>query len=458
MRATLAALEAAGSPVRYVPVDVRDEAAVRAALREVRASWGPVTGLVHGAGVLADRHLADKTDAQFDLVLSTKVDGLRALLAATADDPLDLLCLFSSVAATSGNAGQADYAMANAVLDHVASAESVRRPGCLVRSVAWGPWQAGMVTPALAAHFGRSGIPLLAVDRGAAAFVAELGDTGGAPRVVIAAGDAVPAADTAPRPARVLVRGSRHPQLADHEIAGAPVLPVAMALNWLTGAAASRWRPGEPLILRDVRVYRKCVLSRLDGAGHRLDVRVAAAATGAPSRWEAELRDETGAPHVGAVLERAAAVPDPAAWTTPEGLDVPASPRVYDGHVLFHGPRFRAVRAVRGVSRHGAEATVVGARELGWPGDAWPLDAGALDGGLQVALLWAHGVLGEAALPMAVAECGVYRRGPARGPLRCVVRARKTHETGARCDVALLDPDGPVRFELLGVELVRRPS
>ncbi|SCD86578.1 hypothetical protein GA0115252_12233 [Streptomyces sp. DfronAA-171] len=59
---------------------------------------------------------------------------------------------------------------------------------------------------------------------------------------------------------------------------------------------------------------------------------------------------------------------------------------------------------------------------------------------------------------MAVAECGVYRRGPARGPSRCVVRARKTHETGARCDVAVLDPDGAVRFALLGVELVRRPS
>ncbi|WP_435193230.1 SDR family oxidoreductase [Streptomyces sp. NRRL F-5630] len=458
VRATVAALEAAGSPVRYVPVDVRDEEAVRAALCEVRASWGPVTGLVHGAGVLADKHLADKTDAQFDLVVSTKVDGLRALLAATADDPLDLLCLFSSVAAAFGNAGQADYAMANGVLDHVASAESARRPGCLVRSVAWGPWQGGMVTPALAGHFGRSGVALLPVDQGAAAFSAELGDPGGAPRVVIAAGDTAPAGDPAPRDARVLIHGSRLPQLADHEIAGTPVLPVAMALNWLAGAASSRWRADEPLILRDVRVYRKCVLPELGGGGHRLDVRVAAAATGAPSRWEAELRDESGVPHVGAVLERAGTAPDPSGWAAPEGLEAPASPEVYDGHVLFHGSRFRAVRSLHGVSRHGAEATVLGVRDLDWPGDAWPLDAAALDGALQAALLWAHEVLGEAALPMAVAECGVHRRGPARGPLRCVVRARKTHETGARCDVAVLDADGAVRFALLGVELVRRPS
>lgn len=60
-----------------------------------------------------------------------------------------------------GNAGQSDYAMANEVLQQVASAEQARRPDCLVRCVAWGPWQGGMVTPALAAHFGRAGVPLI---------------------------------------------------------------------------------------------------------------------------------------------------------------------------------------------------------------------------------------------------------------------------------------------------------
>ncbi|MGV9900870.1 SDR family NAD(P)-dependent oxidoreductase, partial [Streptomyces tendae] len=123
VRATLAGLEAAGSPARYVRVDVRDTDALTAALREVRATWGPVTGIVHGAGVLADKRIADKTDEQAELVMATKVDGLRALLTATADDPLDTILLFSSVAAVFGNAGQSDYAMANEVLQQVASAE-----------------------------------------------------------------------------------------------------------------------------------------------------------------------------------------------------------------------------------------------------------------------------------------------------------------------------------------------
>ena len=35
----------------------------------------PVRGLIHGAGVLADRKIVDQTDGQFDLVYDTKVQG-----------------------------------------------------------------------------------------------------------------------------------------------------------------------------------------------------------------------------------------------------------------------------------------------------------------------------------------------------------------------------------------------
>ncbi|MFE4801348.1 SDR family NAD(P)-dependent oxidoreductase [Streptomyces sp. NPDC056708] len=460
VRATLAALTAAGSAARYVPVDTRDGKSLAAALRDVRESWGPITGIVHGAGVLADKRIADKTDEQFDRVMSTKVDGLRALLAATADDPLDVICLFSSVAAVFGNEGQSDYAMANEVLNHVASAERSRRPDCLVRSVAWGPWHGGMVTPALAGHFGRAGVALIPLEQGAAAFSAELDGTVGEPRVVIAAGDD-PAAMTPvgdPRPAQVLIRESSHPQLSDHQLAGVPVLPVAMVLNWFTGAAAA-WRPAtDRIVLRDVRVYKKLVLPRLAGDGNRITVHGRRGTVGAPSNLEVELRGEDGVAHFRAVLEFEAVEPDPAVWITPDGLEPPTRPEVYDGRTLFHGPRFQSIRTLHGVSGHGAEATVVGLHALDWAGDHWPLDPAAVDGALQLALIWAENVLGEATLPMAVAECRVHRRGPAPETMRCVVRARKTHETGARCDVALIDPDASVRIELLGVELVRRPS
>ncbi|MEV7866733.1 SDR family NAD(P)-dependent oxidoreductase [Streptomyces sp. NPDC088124] len=460
VRATLAALEAAGSPVRYVRADVRDGEALAAALRDVRDAWGPVTGIVHGAGVLADQRIAEKSDAQVEQVMSTKVDGLRALLAATAGDPLDMICLFSSVAAGYGNAGQGDYAMANEILGQVASAEQARRPDCLVRCVAWGPWQGGMVTPALAAHFGRSGVPLIPLEQGAAAFTAELDGTAGEPRVTLAAGGGPAALSPIgdPPPAQLLVRADTLPYLADHAIAGVPVLPVAMVLNWFAGAATA-WRPDAgPLVLRDLRVYKKFALPELTGEGHRLTVRGSRGAAGSVAGLEAELRGADGVAHFRAVLDSGAVEPDPAGWGSPDGLEPLDHGEFYDGELLFHGPRFQAVRTPHGVSEHGAEATVAGLRALGWPGKHWPLDPAAVDGALQLALVWARHAVGAATLPMAVAECRLHRPGPVDGTVRCVVRGRKAHSTGARCDAALIDADGTVRLELLGVELVRRPA
>src|SRR5690606_38418430 len=86
---------------------------------------------------------------------------------------LRAILLFSSVAGRTGNPGQADYAMANEILSRVAAVEAARRPGCLVRSLGWGPWDGGMVTPSLKAHFDRLGLPLIPLATGAAAFVNE---------------------------------------------------------------------------------------------------------------------------------------------------------------------------------------------------------------------------------------------------------------------------------------------
>ncbi|MGD0135288.1 MAG: SDR family NAD(P)-dependent oxidoreductase, partial [Bryobacteraceae bacterium] len=154
VRNTIEELLRAGAQARYFAIDARDSSAVSAALADVRREWGPIHGLIHAAGVLADKLIADLTIEQFDAVFSTKVDGLRVLLDATADDPIGVLSVFSSVAARYGNRGQSAYAMANEVLNRAAQAEAQRRgDACIVRSMNWGPWEGGMVTPALAKHF-----------------------------------------------------------------------------------------------------------------------------------------------------------------------------------------------------------------------------------------------------------------------------------------------------------------
>ncbi|MBW1797466.1 MAG: SDR family NAD(P)-dependent oxidoreductase, partial [Deltaproteobacteria bacterium] len=64
----IARIEASGAKVIYRSVDIRDTEKLRSAIKEVRDHVGPIRGLIHGAGVLADRLIEDKTDEQFDLV------------------------------------------------------------------------------------------------------------------------------------------------------------------------------------------------------------------------------------------------------------------------------------------------------------------------------------------------------------------------------------------------------
>jgi acyl transferase domain-containing protein/NADP-dependent 3-hydroxy acid dehydrogenase YdfG len=174
IRSTVAAIEQVGGRARYLRVDTSDARSVADAFTAVRSEYGAITGIVHGAGVLADKLIVDKTTAQFDTVFDTKVVGLRNLLSASDNDKLRLLCVFSSVAARTGNVGQADYAMANEVLNKVAINERLRRRNCVVKSIGWGPWAGGMVGPSLQAHFDAIGVSLIDLATGARMFVAEL--------------------------------------------------------------------------------------------------------------------------------------------------------------------------------------------------------------------------------------------------------------------------------------------
>jgi acyl transferase domain-containing protein/NADP-dependent 3-hydroxy acid dehydrogenase YdfG len=456
IRETLSAIEQSGAQVRYDAVDVTNMAALGEALAAVRSGWGPITGIVHGAGVLADALIAGKTDDQFNRVFGTKVEGLRSLLAATADDPLEVLCAFSSVAAQFGNPGQCDYAMANEVLNQVLSAEQARRAGCAVRAIGWGPWQGGMVTSELADRFRDAGVSLIDPDAGASAFAAELGGPAHEARVILSAGaSARPVASQDALSAQVTVAGPAYAYLADHQVGGAPVVPVATVLDWFAGAARA-WRPTAiSITIRDLRVLDKISLPRLADGGHRLVLRGRDAAAGEGGALDLDLLDETGQLHYRASVA-AASTPASGIWEAPAGLVPLANP--YDGATLFHGPRFQAIRSDPVVGLAGAQCTVVGSRALGWAGSSGQLDPAAVDGGLQLALLWARQAGAGRTLPVAIGECRVLRPGAVEAEARCVVVAQRADDSSAACDVALIDPDGSPRVELLGVQLVRRPG
>ncbi|MGC9539700.1 SDR family NAD(P)-dependent oxidoreductase [Streptomyces sp. UG1] len=129
-----AELTALGTEVEIAACDVADAAAVADVLGRI----GYLRGVVHCAGVLADGVVAELSPERLAQVLRPKVDGAAHLHRLTADHPLDLFLLVSSAAGVVGNAGQANYAAANAFLDQLAQhRRALGLPGV---SVSFGAW------------------------------------------------------------------------------------------------------------------------------------------------------------------------------------------------------------------------------------------------------------------------------------------------------------------------------
>jgi hypothetical protein len=132
--------------------------------------------VVHGAGTLEDRLIADKSIASFERVWSTKVDGALAL-AASLPSSTRYFVLFGSIAGAFGNRGQVDYAAANDALDTLAHDLNRRDVETRTVCVDWGPWSAaggGMVSPELEAEYARQAIATIDPAAGVDALVREL--------------------------------------------------------------------------------------------------------------------------------------------------------------------------------------------------------------------------------------------------------------------------------------------
>ncbi|MGW1545391.1 SDR family NAD(P)-dependent oxidoreductase [Streptomyces sp. NPDC002346] len=143
----LDALRAAGLRVDHRRADVTDRAAVDGLLAYVEDTHGPLTGIVHSAGVLSDDFIVRKTPEELSRVLAPKVSGLVNLDEASKGHPLELFCCFSSTSGAFGNPGQADYAAANAFMDAYAAHRN-RLVGAGLRhgttvSVNWPLWEDG---------------------------------------------------------------------------------------------------------------------------------------------------------------------------------------------------------------------------------------------------------------------------------------------------------------------------
>ncbi|MGC4750688.1 SDR family NAD(P)-dependent oxidoreductase, partial [Micromonospora sp. DT201] len=203
-RGLVADLAASGARVLVEACDFSDYAQTARLLERV----GPLTAVVHTAGVIDDGVLESMTPERVEHVLRSKADAARHLHQLTRHLDLAAFVLYSSAAATFGSAGQANYAAANAYLDALATQRRAR--GLPATSIAWGLWRqdggmTGHLSTADITRMARSGVAPLAAEQGLALF--DSAWTGNRATVVAVRLDTTALAQSEPDAVPVLLRG-----------------------------------------------------------------------------------------------------------------------------------------------------------------------------------------------------------------------------------------------------------
>ena len=478
IRAQLGRLEAAGAQAFYHALDVRDGAAVARILSEVRRRHGAIHGLVHGAGVLADRRIEDKTGEQFDLVYGTKVTGLRNLLAALAQEELKVIALFSSYTARVGRVGQVDYAAANEVLNKLAQVESRRRPDCRVVSVNWGPWNGGMATPGVRKLFEQEGIGLIEPAAGAEFLVRELCSAEQSAVEVLALAhvretargiETVPAHELATTASDSVafvreVSVNELPCLESHVFNGRAVLPAALMVEWLAQAAL-HGNPGMAFHgLDNFKVLKGIVLE----ARQTVTVSLRTAAATARDKLHVvpvRMTSQAGQGYGREILHAQAdvllttdnlpAAPEPAVVDIPGGGYADA----YALGVLFHGAALHGIERVEGIAERGVAAILKAASApIKWMTHplrgTWIADPLALDSAFQMMILWSAAHRGAPSLPSALARYRQFVSVFPKGGCRAVIAVALGISTIAVATIQFFDRQGNLLASAEGCEFV----
>ena len=490
MRANIADFRAAGAAVEYHAIDVTDEAAMQALLVDLYQRHGRIDGVVHGAGVIEDKLLADKASDSWSRVVETKVLGLLLLQKHLRPERLQFLSVFSSVAGRYGNSGQSDYATANELMNRIC--EHLRgRWGARVNvnALCWGPWGAtkfgaGMVTAETEAKFAAKGVVLVSAEVGRRLFREELARAEGGPvEVVCGAGpwerheaevgairQAPEAPDVPEAPSIGPLLGAaavsarpmgdqvvaftldpRHLYLQEHAIDGTPVLPAAAALELLAEAATALW-PGWKVV--EVREFKLMKGVELKQPTRALQVVISPPPYGSSEGFEVNAALQTdlgqgrGLTHYRGVVRLEQQLPVGERCRPRLHAEKSLTPARAYGEWLFHGPRFQVIEEIAGLSSAGAATRVRATHPSQWlqgrapDSTGWVFDPALLDAAAQMAWLWARAFRDESALPARFGRVVRYREVfPPRMHME-YERIATDDPTVVRANVMFFDDDG----------------
>ena len=456
IKGTLAGIRKNGGEAYYISADVTDTASLTSKVADGVEKMGAITGIVHGAGRLADKLIENKTEADFDAVYDVKIKGLLSIVQAVDINQIKRVVLFSSVAGFYGNTGQTDYAIANEILNRAAHLFRKNHPDIHTVSINWGAWDSGMVSPELKKIFDDYHVSLVPTDEGPKAMVDQMSEKYET-QVQVILGSTLPMAKThtdgpltTHRIHRTLLE-SANPFLKHHVIQGNAVLPIINASTWMAQTAADLY-PGFHLFKAEkVKLFKGIVFDGNQADDYVVTIKELTKNEEVVS-VEVTISSENGATlptnHYQAVISLSSGRPEAPIMPLPdlsmiEVVQDDAS-GIYTDGTLFHGTDFQGVKKIIQLDDDGVlllceHEGVSDQRQGQFP--VKDLNVFLTDVMYQSLLIWIRKFYDSASLPLSTEMVEIFRVFPFGKPFYVELQVLKSDEFGMQADITAYDAE-----------------
>ncbi len=140
LAANLERMRARSVDCQYIVADITDRTATHAAIAQIQATLGKITGFLHGAARNEPCLLNSLDEPTFRRTLAPKLDGVHNVLTGLDPAQLRMFVTFGSIIARTGLPGEADYGQANAWLTHLTERFQAAHPSCRCLAIEWSVW------------------------------------------------------------------------------------------------------------------------------------------------------------------------------------------------------------------------------------------------------------------------------------------------------------------------------
>jgi len=457
-------LKAAGAKAEYVSADVTDGSAVMKSIQNAVKEMGEITGIIHGAGVLADKFIEDKTIDDFNAVYSTKIIGLESLLACVQPETLTHVALFSSAAGFFGNEGQSDYAIANDILNKASYKIKALFPNCHVNSFCWGPWDGGMVTPGLKKMFEENGIEVIPIENGTTIFSEEMRMVESFPQILVGSSmlyaQEINEGSLKNHRIKSSIKLLENNFLHDHSIGGHPVLPTVCATSWMADSCEKLYPGYKFLRCQNYKLLKGIVFDGNESEEFVLDILETEKSDNICFNVKITSLDNNGKTnhHYSADIVITNSLPKPEVISDFDlsETDVEDGSVFYENGTLFHGPNFQAIERVLNISdeRLTMECRTpdVSVKDQG----NFPIgtfNPYAADVQFQSMLIWVRKFMGAGALPSKAADGLHYANVPSGKKFYVTLNITKKSPSSISADIYTHDENGRVYTSVSGAEV-----